>query len=113
MVGRSTPSCRSSSLTFPWLSAGRQKSGCTTVLRWFLAHNGVLDEAIAHSRWVHDYREDTLFHATGYRRQCQAIFKRARSGVTVVKVIRDPATRAVSSFLHVLRNMRDLDHRAA
>lgn len=94
---------------FPVAVCWSAKSGCTTVLKWFLAHNGLLDEAIAHSRWVHDYREDTLFHATGYRRQCQAIFKRARSGVTVVKVIRDPATRAVSSFLHVLRNMRDLD----
>ena len=88
---------------FPVAVCWSAKSGCTTVLKWFLAHTGLLDEAVAYSRWVHDYREQKLFHSRSYLRQCARLFGPDRHDVTVIKVIRDPATRAVSSFLHLLR----------
>jgi hypothetical protein len=90
---------------FPVAVCWSAKSGCTTILKWFLAHNGLLDEALAHSSWVHDYRQERLFVARDYGRQCDRLFEQGRgdTAVLVVKVIRDPATRAVSSFLHFLR----------
>ncbi|MFM8708042.1 MAG: sulfotransferase family 2 domain-containing protein, partial [Planctomycetia bacterium] len=92
---------------FPVAVCWSAKSGCTTVLKWFLAQTGLLDEALAYSRWVHDYREHKLFAARGYLRQCDRIFRRDHDDTTVVKVIRDPATRAVSSYLHFLRYSRN------
>jgi|694.fasta_scaffold02440_10 hypothetical protein len=94
---------------FPVAVCWSAKGGCTTVLKWFLAHNGLLDEAVAYSSWAHDYRQNKLERAAGYRRQCKKLFTHGRSGTSIIKVIRDPATRAVSSFLHVLRASHDVD----
>jgi hypothetical protein len=88
---------------FPVAVCWSAKSGCTTVLKWFLSHNQLLDQALAYSTWVHDYRQRTLFQAPGYRRQCERLFKKGSRNRFIVKVIRDPATRAVSSFLHFQR----------
>lgn len=93
---------------FPVAVCWSAKSGCTTILKWFLAHNGLLEEALAYSRWVHDYRHDKLFQATGYRRQCERLYAHRSRGTSILKVIRDPATRAVSSFLHFLRYGHDI-----
>ncbi len=95
---------------FPVAVCWSAKSGCTTVLKWFLAHTQLLDEALAYSSWVHDYRQHKLFQANGYRQQCERLFRHGTSHTFVVKVIRDPATRAVSSFLHFLRCSRDVRH---
>jgi hypothetical protein len=88
---------------FPVAVCWSAKSGCTTILKWFLRQTGRLDEALAYSDWVHDYRERQLFTAPTYRWQCERLFKRGRAGTSIIKVIRDPASRAVSSFLHFLR----------
>ena len=93
---------------FPVAVCWSAKSGCTTVLKWFLSHNRLLDQALAYSRWVHDYRQQKLFQAPGYRRQCERLFKKRSRNRFIVKVIRDPATRAVSSFLHYQRCGYDL-----
>jgi len=87
---------------FPVVVCWSAKSGCTTVLKWFLAHNGLLDEALAYSPWIHEYRQQK-FQVAGYRRQCERLFRTGHANRFIVKVIRDPATRAVSSFLHFLR----------
>lgn len=92
---------------FPVAVCWSAKSGCTTVLKWFLAHNGLLAEALAHSGWVHDYRQDRLCNSRDYARQCDRLLKRGPGDVSVIKVIRDPASRAVSSFLHFLRCGRE------
>ena len=89
---------------FPVAVCWSAKSGCTTVLKWFLAHNGLLDEALAYNNWIHAYRQDKLFTAKGYVFQCARLFKHKNSNTLIIKVIRDPASRAVSSFLHFLRN---------
>jgi len=94
---------------FPVAVCWSAKSGCTTVLKWFLAQNGLLDEAVAYSSWIHEYRQHKLERAAGYRSQCKKLLTHGRNGTSVVKVIRDPATRAVSSFLHVLRASHDVN----
>ena len=95
---------------FPVAVCWSAKSGCTTVLKWFLAHNGLLDEALAYSGWIHDYREDRLFASNRYVVQCDRLFMHGHRHTVIIRVIRDPASRAVSSFLHFLRHERDLEH---
>jgi hypothetical protein len=75
------------------------------VLKWFLKHNGLLEEAMQHGEWLHDYRLQRLFEEPGYERRCRRAVR--SDGMRVIKVIRDPATRAVSSYLHYLRTMSE------
>jgi len=89
---------------FPVAVYWSAKSGCTTVLKWFLTHNGLLDEARAYSNWVHNYRHEKLFTSKGYGRQCDRLLKNSHRNTYTIKVIRDPASRAVSSFLHFVRH---------
>lgn len=88
---------------FPIAVCWSAKAGCTSILKWFLAHNGLLEEAAAHSRWVHDYREQRLCVGRDYRSSCERLFSHATLDRYIVKVIRDPARRAVSGYLHFLR----------
>ena len=88
---------------FPVAVCWSAKSGCTTVLKWFLTQNGLLDKALAYSDWIHNYRHEKLFTSKGYGQQCERLFKKSHRNTYIIKVIRDPATRAVSSFLHFVR----------
>lgn len=88
---------------FPIAVCWSAKAGCTTILKWFLAHNGLLEEAVSHSRWVHDYREQCLCVGHTYRHRCRRLFSHDRADKHIIKVIRDPARRAVSGYLHLLR----------
>lgn len=86
---------------FPVVCCWSAKAGCTTILKWFLAHVGRLDEALRHHHWVHVYRQERLCLQPGYEALCQKAL--ASSDVRVIKVVRDPAERAVSAYLHYLR----------
>jgi hypothetical protein len=88
---------------FPVAVFWSAKSGCTTVLKWFLTQNGLLDEALAYSDWIHNYRHEKLFTSKDYVRQCERLVKHSHRDTYIIRVIRDPATRAVSSFLHFVR----------
>lgn len=86
---------------FPVVCCWSAKAGCTTVLKWFLKHNGLLEEAMRHGQWLHDYRPQRLFEEPGYEQRCRRAVR--SDGVRVIKIIRDPAKRAVSAYLHYLR----------
>lgn len=86
---------------FPVACCWSPKAGCTTVLKWFLAQTGRLEEALQYGPWLHDYRTERLFQQPGYEELCNQA--RSSDRVRVIKVIRDPAQRAVSAFLHYLR----------
>ena len=88
---------------FPIIISWSPKSGCTTILKWFLAQNRLLDEANNYSDWVHDYRENKLCTRPGYKKLCMQYFIENPSSKHIIKVIRNPYTRAVSSYVHVLR----------
>jgi hypothetical protein len=92
---------------FPVAVCWSAKSGCTTVLKWFLTQNGLLDEALAYNDWIHAYRQDKLFAAKSYKLQCERLLKQTHKNTLIIRVIRDPASRAVSSFLHFLRYEHD------
>lgn len=86
---------------FPVVCCWSPKAGCSTVLKWFLQHNGELEEARRYSDWIHVYRVDRLFGQPGYEQLCRRAVRSDR--FRVIKVIRDPAQRAVSAYLHYLR----------
>ena len=88
---------------FPVIVSWSPKSGCTTILKWFLEQNNLLEEANKFSHWVHDYRENKLCFGTDYKELCMRYFKENPSTKHIIKLIRDPYKRAVSSYLHVLR----------
>jgi len=74
-----------SKVVFGWTA----KAGCTVVVKMFLDHCGLLEEALAYSSWVHDYRE--------------AFLTRCPTDNTLVRIkfVRNPYSRAVSSYLAI------------
>ena len=58
---------------------------------------------MAYTDWIHNYSQDKWFASSDYLRECEKLFKNGDRQTAIIKVIRDPATRAVSSFLHFLR----------
>lgn len=74
-----------------------QKSGCTTVAKWFFDQIGLLEEALAYRPWIHKYEQQVYKRKPRYKRRVAAAI---RSGeYEVVKVVRDPVVRAASAFL--------------
>jgi len=78
------------------------KAGCTLAVKWFFQQAGLLDEALAYSSWVHDYRIDVFYRSERYRPEA-LLEPRTR----IVKFVRNPYERAVSSYLHALRTGYD------
>jgi hypothetical protein len=74
------------------------KSACTSVLIWFLHQIGHGDAAQDYSRWPHHYRMGVYYKSRLYR----MALKKRPSRYSVVRVVRDPFERAVSSFRHML-----------
>lgn len=83
--------------SFPYILFWSQKSGCTTVVKWFFAQLGLLEEALAYSNWIHDYEGQVFKNRNGYRQDLAAALRNGKH--KVVKVVRDPMARAPSSFL--------------
>lgn len=75
------------------------KSGCTFAVKWLLSHMGLLDQALAYHAWIHKYRVEKLYPSEGHKAAIQA-FCDSPSTFRVVKVVRDPFKRAVSSYIH-------------
>lgn len=87
---------------FPVAVCWSAKAGCTTVLKWFLHHMGLLETAAAHHHWPHHYRVDVFMKPVeNYVARCAAALH--RGDTEVVKIIRDPVRRAVSSYIHFVR----------
>jgi len=73
------------------------KAGCTFATKWFLFQEGTLEEAMAYSDWPHRYRQDVIYQRPGYMDDVRKLLS---LGPRVVKFVRDPYDRAVSSYLH-------------
>lgn len=72
------------------------KAGCTFALKWFLAQAGLLEAALRHGDWLHDYRLEVLFQQPGYLERAPYVLA---PGWRRVKFVRDPFERAVSAYL--------------
>jgi hypothetical protein len=88
---------------FPVVVSWSPKSGCTTILKWFLDQNNLLEAAYSHNPWVHEYREKILYAQKNYKTECKDAFTKNTQKKYILKVIRNPLHRSVSSYLHYLR----------
>ncbi len=81
----------------PFILVFTPKAGCTSLLKWFLFQTGELAQARAHATWLHRYRIGVLQARAGYREALAQ--KIVRGDTPVIKLVRNPYHRAVSSFL--------------
>ncbi|MEM1334766.1 MAG: class I SAM-dependent methyltransferase [Actinomycetota bacterium] len=93
--------------SFPVVLLWSEKSGCTTLLTWFLMQTGHLEAARAHHRWPHEWEHDVMKAAPGYE---QGVVDALVSGTPAVKLVRDPFDRAVSSYLQLCVFDEDSGH---
>jgi len=75
------------------------KSGCTFAVKWMLDHMGLLQEALAHHRWIHYYRIQKLYKSTAHKASIED-FANEPAAYRVVKIVRNPFKRALSSYIH-------------
>ena len=74
------------------------KSACTQVSIWFFHHLGHLRAARDFHIWPHDYRDFVYRYSELYRNAFSMDFTKFK----VIRVVRDPYERAVSSYRHML-----------
>lgn len=76
------------------------KSACTFSIKWFFNHLNLLDAAQYYHPWIHHYRIQVYYASHGYKKAMKA-FKEEPSSFKVVKIVRNPFSRAVSSFFGI------------
>ncbi|MFC7372983.1 sulfotransferase family 2 domain-containing protein [Fictibacillus iocasae] len=91
---------------FPIIFLWSPKSGCTSLIKWFYFQTGVLEQALnykkyidstgKHYPWVHGYRMEIHQQQKRYKEDLLAYL--LNGGKDVYKLVRNPYTRAVSSF---------------
>lgn len=81
---------------FPVVLFWSQKSGCTSLLKWFFFQIGVLDEAMAYNPWPH-YYEFEVYKSPEYKEEL--IHCLLTEQKETLKLVRNPYKRAVSQFL--------------
>lgn len=74
------------------------KSACTATTIWFFRLAGLYDEALDYDSWPHQYRQNVYRGSELHRRGLADDLR----GYRVIRVIRDPYQRAVSSYRHAL-----------
>lgn len=80
------------------------KSGCTLAVKWFFFQRSDLAKAEDYSSWIHDYRVDVYRTSAAF----QAGVHRAQYGkMRYIRFVRSPFSRAVSSYLHMIRTVGD------
>lgn len=77
------------------------KAGCTSLVKWFFFQIGELDAALSYNPFVHHYRNDVFMKRHGYLREGLDLI--VAGEVPIIKLVRDPYDRAVSSFAQLLK----------
>lgn len=75
------------------------KSASLFSVKWFFAQKGLLDEALDFHPFVHNYRIKVYRYTDEYRRSLSA-FMKDPNDFTVIKIVRHPLKRTVSSYVH-------------
>lgn len=78
------------------------KSGSTFAVKWFFNQLDLLDEALIYHSSVHKFRTD-IYRISDMHRESLASFFENPSNYYVIKVVRNPLKRAVSSYVHANR----------
>ncbi len=77
------------------------KSGCTFAIKWFFCQAAVLEDALSHHWFAHQYRRE-VFNKTVDASRIIQDFLGGRE-ISIVKVVRNPYMRAVSSYIHAVK----------
>ncbi|MBD1371872.1 sulfotransferase family 2 domain-containing protein [Hazenella sp. IB182357] len=83
---------------FPLILYWTHKCGCTVLNKWFFYQIGLLDQALRYHPWIHRFRE-RYCSEPDYLANLMKDYQHKES----VKLVRNPYTRAVSSFLHAVK----------
>jgi hypothetical protein len=87
----------------PFVVLWAHKAGCTSILKWFLWHAGLLEEALAyHNRRyglpVQRYQNEVLKTQPDYNSR---LIERIIAGTPIINFVRCPYSRAYSSYMHL------------
>jgi len=80
------------------------KAGSVFAIKWMFRHMGLLEEALAFDPWIHHYRMKVFYASERYKAAVQD-FLQSPSSYRLVKFVRSPFKRAVSSYVYVLQNV--------
>ncbi|MGD2090135.1 MAG: sulfotransferase family 2 domain-containing protein [Candidatus Aminicenantes bacterium] len=75
------------------------KAGCTFLCKWFFAQMNLLDAALYYHPWVHLFRQEVYYRSEGYIKNLHGVLN---GDFTVIKIVRNPFARAVSSYFTAL-----------
>ncbi|MCA9370488.1 MAG: sulfotransferase family 2 domain-containing protein [Candidatus Peregrinibacteria bacterium] len=78
------------------------KSGSLYALEWFLRQHNLYEGAHKSYSWLHRYRTNILENDEAYLNALRNVTQETH---TIIRVVRDPFARAVSSFLHCIRHI--------
>lgn len=91
---------------FPIILFWSQKSGCTSLLKWFFFQIGRLEEAEAYNPWLHYYEEEVYKGPEYTEELIQSLLAKQKK---TYKLVRNPYKRAVSQFL-ILSSIKGLPY---
>jgi Sulfotransferase family len=77
------------------------KSGCTFATKWFFYQSGLLEAAYLYHHWIHRYRLEVFYESQDYELHLDKILD---PETQVIKVVRNPYSRAVSSYIHAVKH---------
>jgi hypothetical protein len=79
------------------------KAGSVFAIKWMFKHMGLLEEALAFDPWIHCYRMKIFYNSDRYKTAVDDFFQSPLS-YRVIKFVRSPFKRAVSSYVYALQS---------
>ena len=76
------------------------KAGCTWAVKWFFFQTDFLDNALFYHPWIHEFRIKVFYQSSEYEKNITSI---TYPETRVIKVVRNPYKRVVSSYIHAAK----------
>ena len=81
------------------------KAACTVICKIFFDYMDELEKSLKYSSWIHNYRQDYYYKKYGRVNSNLLLSNK----IIKIKFVRNPYSRAVSSYLHVMKtNLKKL-----